>query len=71
MLAADDLLITHYGGGPRPDWARPAGFLFYLWWRNISLLLAVVLGVVSLPRWCSIAALALTFVYTYIRVTGY
>ena len=71
MVAADDLLITHYGGGPGPDGVRPKEFLFYLWWRNISLLVATIGGVISLPRWCASAALVLTLIYTYIRVTGY
>lgn len=71
MIAADDLLITHYGAGPRPDWARPKEFVFYLWWRNLSLLIATIGGLISLPRWCAIAAVALSFIYIYIRVTGY
>jgi hypothetical protein len=41
----------------------PRSFETAVWWRNLSLLLAVALGLVSLPRWQSILGLVLTLIY--------
>src|SRR5262245_2767871 len=51
-----------YGPWP-PSLPRPISFEIWLWARNISLLSAIITGVVTFPRWPSIIGLTLTLVY--------
>ncbi len=72
LFAAENILTTKYGARSWPDPASRPGFLeWLLFWRNGSLVLALLAGLISLPRWQSWVGLALTIAYTYFLVTSY
>ena len=67
MFVAEQLLesLNPHRNGPWPQsLPRPSLFSFLLWWRNISLLIAIGSGVISLPRWQALVGLSLTVAYT-------
>src|SRR5262245_55094760 len=52
------------GNAPWPEsLPRPESYDMWLSIRNASLLIALVVGIVSLPRWQSLVGLALTIIY--------
>src|SRR5713226_8745786 len=63
------------GNGPWPSGLpRPKSFEVMLQIRNCSLLLALIAGFISLPRWQSVVGLGLTITYlayTYIVFVHY
>lgn len=72
MFVAENLLTTKYSGGPWPEgMPRPSLLEWLLIWRNVSFIVALVTGLISLPRWQSLVGLSLTLVYTYFVITSY
>src|SRR5712691_11165445 len=72
FVIADQILVTKYGGGPRPnDFPRPRLLDGLLVWRNWSLVVALATGLISLPKWRSLIGLTLTLTYFYFAVTTY
>jgi hypothetical protein len=72
FIVAENELATRFPGGAWPSWAaRPAAFEWILWWRNSSIEIALACGLISLPRWQSLAGLALALGALCWAVTGY
>jgi hypothetical protein len=66
MLLAQSKLdaMNPQGSGPWPELLpRPRSFGIWLSIRNATLLLALLMGVVSFPKWQSLAGLALTIIF--------
>lgn len=72
LFTAGYILSTKYG---ETRWReienRPRLLEWLLLWRNYSLILALLSGIISLPRWQSLVGLSLTILYTYFAVTSY
>lgn len=67
--------INPFGRGPWPEGLpRPATLEILLMIRNISFLVALITGLVCLPRWQAIVGLLLTvgyFAYSYVLFAMY
>src|SRR5579883_276576 len=51
------------GFGPYPISPRPLSFEFWLFIRNLFFLIALVTGLISIPRWQSLLGLTLTLLF--------
>src|SRR6266487_5659493 len=72
MFVAENVLTTKYSGGPWPEgMPRPSLHQWLLLWRNASFIVALVTGLISLPRWQSLVGLSLTLAYAYFVITSY
>ena len=77
MFVAQNVItaMNPRGSGPWPAaLPRPASFDMWLQIRNTSFLIALVAGVLSLPRWQSLVVLCLTllfFIYIYFLFVTY
>jgi hypothetical protein len=66
MFLANELLTSKYPGGILPAGiSRPSSFVWLLCWRNWSLYLTALCGLISLPRWQSLLGLAGVIVFLY------
>jgi len=66
FIAHQQILSPQYCCMPLPLNAptRPPAWILY--WRNLSLLLAVVAILISLPRWQSLVGIAATILFFYL-----
>jgi hypothetical protein len=67
VLAESRLVAMNpQGYGPWPSLLpRPPSFDRIMLWRNISFIIALATGIISLPRWQSLVGLCLTIFYSF------
>lgn len=72
VVVANYQLKSQFPGGPWPsNIPRPASFEWLLWWRNWSIIAGAILGLLSLPRWQSVVALAGLLMFLFLFTRGY